>query len=94
MKLFVVFLLLLTALPLAAGPEPEPAPAVVASTAWTAAFGYAAGAETIHVLAPYEMRHPPEYELKPSDIAVLSQADFVIYAGYERMAEKITIPKV
>jgi hypothetical protein len=62
---------------------------VVATTSWTAAFASAAGAESIHVLAPYELRHPPEYELAPSDVQRVGEASFVIFAGYERMVERL-----
>ncbi len=64
-------------------------PKVVASTGWTAAFARAAGATDVTVIAPYDMRHPPEYELKPSDVAKAGNADFIIYAGYERMVKKL-----
>jgi zinc transport system substrate-binding protein len=74
---------------LVAAPVPETGASVVATTSWTAAFALAAGAEDVYVLAPYEMQHPPEYELKPSDMAILAEADFVIFGGYERMADKI-----
>jgi zinc transport system substrate-binding protein len=64
-------------------------PAVVASTGWAAAFAYAAGAEQVRVLAPYELRHPPEYELRPSDIRVVSEARYIVYAGYEAMVDRL-----
>lgn len=62
---------------------------VVASTAWTGAFASAAGAEDIAVLAPFDLAHPPEYELRPSDIRTIANADLVIYAGYENMVERL-----
>ena len=62
---------------------------VVASTAWTAAFARTAGVADVSVLAPYDMRHPPEYELKPSDVALVASAGLVIYAGYERSVPRI-----
>jgi ABC-type Fe3+-hydroxamate transport system substrate-binding protein len=49
----------------------------------------AAGAENVRVLAPLDLRHPPEYELKPSDLAAASKADIIIYAGWEQFAEKL-----
>lgn len=79
----------LCSLSISAAPAQEPSPGVVATTSWTAAFALAAGATSVHVLAPYELQHPPEYELKPSDIVVLSNAELVIFGGYERMVEKI-----
>lgn len=62
---------------------------VIATTAWTAAFVRLAGVETVQVLAPYEMRHPPEYELKPSDIEAVAHARLIVFAGYETMVEKL-----
>lgn len=64
-------------------------PRVVATTPWTAAFAYAAGVEELSVLASYEMRHPPEYELRATDIVRVQQADFVIFAGYEAMIGRL-----
>jgi hypothetical protein len=62
---------------------------VVATTPWTAAFARAAGADAVHVLAPYEMQHPPEYELRPSDLQRVRDADIVVYAGYENMMSRL-----
>lgn len=62
---------------------------VVASTAWTAAFAIAAGAEKVVILAPMELKHPPEYELKPSDLLAVRNAALVVYAGYEKFAKKL-----
>jgi hypothetical protein len=62
---------------------------VVASTTWVAAIARAAGAEHIRVLAPAELRHPPEYELKPSDLAAASRADLVLYAEWETFARRL-----
>ena len=68
----------------------------VASTSWTAAFADLAGVDDIAVIAPSELRHPPEYELTPSDIIEIQNATFFIYAGYERMMTTIQegIPSV
>ena len=62
---------------------------VIATTSWTAAFARAAGLTNIRVLAPYELQHPAEYELKPSDIVAVTRATRIIYAGYEIMVERI-----
>jgi hypothetical protein len=70
----------------------EPAsgePLVLASTSWIGAMAAAAGAENVRVLAPLDLRHPPEYELKPSDLAAASKADVIIYAGWEQFAQKL-----
>jgi len=82
--------LLLAAAPgLGAMPAQEQAAGVIATTAWTAAFVQLAGIEDVRVLAPYEMRHPPEYELKPSDIEAVAHARLIVFAGYETMVEKL-----
>ncbi|MCG8453643.1 MAG: ABC transporter substrate-binding protein [Spirochaetales bacterium] len=68
---------------------------VVATTEWTAAFCRAAGIESVYTLAPSALRHPPDYGLRPADIPVLAEADFIVFAGYEGMMERIrsTAPK-
>lgn len=62
---------------------------VVASTSLVGAIARAAGAKEVQVLTPVEMRHPPEYELKPSDLLKFQRAKVVIYGGYERMVPKL-----
>jgi zinc transport system substrate-binding protein len=62
---------------------------VVATNSWTAAFAAAAGATDIVTLAPSELRHPAEYELKPSDVAALRGAGLIVYTGFEVMARKL-----
>jgi hypothetical protein len=63
--------------------------AVIATTGWTAACAEAAGARNITVLAPVEMEHPSEYELRPGDISGIMRAEVIIYAGYEVMTERL-----
>lgn len=63
--------------------------ACVASTSWTAAFAELAGLDQVTAIAPASLRHPPEYEIKASDIASLMDADLFVYAGYERMMSTI-----
>jgi zinc transport system substrate-binding protein len=63
---------------------------VVASTAWTGAYARAAGAGQVVVIAPVELKHPPEYEIKPSDLDKVRGAKLVVYAGYEKFAQKLT----
>ncbi len=58
-------------------------PRVTASTSWVAALAEAAGADVGRVLAPVELRHPPEYDFRPGDIRYAVEADFLIWAGYE-----------
>jgi hypothetical protein len=62
---------------------------VVATNSWTAALASAAGATTIVTLAPSDLRHPAEYDLKPSDVALLQGADLIVYTGFEVMAKKL-----
>ncbi len=67
----------------------SPKSGLVATTAWTAAYALAAGAENVTVLAAYEMAHPSEYELRAGDIGRLANAELIIYAGYEVMMHQI-----
>ncbi len=62
----------------------------IATTRWVAGITEIAGIENIRIFAPSNMVHPPEYELKPEDLLILSKAKVVFYAGYEKnMVEKI-----
>jgi len=63
-------------------------PFVVASTAWSGAFAEAAGAE-VEILAPAELRHPPEYDFSPRDIARATRADWLVWGGYEAFMERL-----
>lgn len=63
---------------------------VVATNSWTAAFAAAAGATDITTIAPSSLRHPAEYELKPSDVAALRGAGLIVYTGFEVMAKKLS----
>ena len=90
MKPFRLFLFLfLGAFQLHSAPQEEEGVPVVTTTAWTAAFARMAGVTDTRILAPYELRHPSEYELRPSDIEAVMQAEYVIFAGYENMVNKI-----
>ncbi len=62
---------------------------VVATNSWTAAFAKAAGARNIVVLAPFEMQHPSEYELRAVDIPVVVHARLIIFGGYETMVQRL-----
>jgi zinc transport system substrate-binding protein/iron/zinc/copper transport system substrate-binding protein len=62
---------------------------VVASTSWTGAIARAAGADEVRILAPLELKHPPEYDYRPADIAKLKDAGAFVYAGYEPFAKKL-----
>jgi zinc transport system substrate-binding protein/iron/zinc/copper transport system substrate-binding protein len=63
--------------------------AVVASTSLAGAIAKAAGAKEVRVMVSSEIRHPPEYDLKPSDLFKFEGAKVVIYGGYERMVSKL-----
>jgi hypothetical protein len=62
----------------------------IASTSWVGAIGEAAGAEKVRILAPMELRHPPEYELRPSDLRAANRADIILYAGWELFALRLS----
>lgn len=64
---------------------------VVASTSWTGAIAEAAGADEVRVLAPFELKHPPEYDYRPSDIARLRFARLLVYGGYEPFVRKLAV---
>jgi len=61
---------------------------IIATNSWTAAFVSAAGAEAEQI-ASSDMTHPPEYELKPSDVIKIRDADLLVYAGYEIMMKSV-----
>jgi zinc transport system substrate-binding protein len=67
----------------------QPKTVVVASTGWTGAIAKAAGADEVIVLAPLDLKHPPEYDYRPADIARLNKATLLIYAGYEPFIKKL-----
>lgn len=62
---------------------------VVAATSWEAMFAKAAGVKEVTILAPVEMKHPMEYDFKPSDIKTVQDADVVLYSEYEGFMAKI-----
>jgi zinc transport system substrate-binding protein len=78
--------LICAALPASAQQQPL---RVVATNSWTAAFAAAAGAVDVVTLAPSDLRHPAEYELKPSDVATLQGAGLIVSTGFEVMAKKL-----
>lgn len=61
---------------------------VLATNSWTAAFVDMAGGSAVY-LAPAEMEHPPEYELLPSDVRKVRDADLLVYAGYEVLMKTV-----
>ncbi|MFD0372445.1 ABC transporter substrate-binding protein [Streptomyces sp. NPDC127114] len=64
-------------------------PVVVATTTWEGAFAKAAGAEDVTVIVPRSVHHAPDHDPKPSDLAAVAEADFVLYAPFEPYAGKI-----
>ncbi|MFC9585275.1 ABC transporter substrate-binding protein [Streptomyces yangpuensis] len=64
-------------------------PSVVVTTTWEGALAKAAGAEDIEVIVPQSVHHAPDYDPKPSDLAAVAKADFVLYAPFEPYAAKI-----
>jgi zinc transport system substrate-binding protein len=62
---------------------------VVASTSLSGAIAKAAGAQNVRILTPADVKHPPEYDLKPTDLLKLEGANVVVFAGYERMVSKL-----
>ena len=48
------------------------------------------GATDITVIAPSNIQHPPDYGPKASDLAALSDADYVVLAGFEGFADRMT----
>jgi hypothetical protein len=86
----VALLFSLALSPLAAQPKAPPNPLrVVATNSWTAALAAAAGVKDVVTLAPADLRHPAEYELKPSDVAALHGANLIVSTGFEVMAKRL-----
>ncbi|MFE5027935.1 metal ABC transporter solute-binding protein, Zn/Mn family [Streptomyces sp. NPDC056656] len=71
------------------GSGKDGAPVVVATTTWEGAFAKAAGAKDVKVIVPQSVQHAPDYDPKPSDLAAVADADFVLYAPFEPYAKKI-----
>ncbi|MFV5997803.1 ABC transporter substrate-binding protein [Streptomyces sp. NPDC056231] len=69
--------------------EHDGKPVVVVTTTWEGAFAKAAGAEDVKVIVPQSVQHAPDYDPKPSDLAAVAGADFVLYAPFEPYAGKI-----
>lgn len=64
-------------------------PKIVASTSWVGAFAKAAGATDIAVIASANLQHPPDYDPKPSDLAKVAKADYVLFSEFDGFAAKI-----
>lgn len=59
----------------------------VCSTSWVAAIAELAGVDDVTTIAPVNLKHPPEYEIKPSDIVKVIKAELIMHAGYEKMVK-------
>lgn len=84
-KIFYILLIVLfsiTIFPAAADNQ------IIATNSWTKAFVSAAGAQCTQI-ASANMKHPPEYELRPSDVLKINKADLLVYAGYEVMMKTV-----
>ena len=86
---FILFSLLFCLSMVSCGPKKVNSTTIVATTSWTAAYAMVAGATDISVLAPYEMVHPSEYELRPGDISRLNSSILIVYAGYEVIVSQL-----
>ena len=71
-------------------PDQADQPLIIASTSWIAAIAKAAGATNITVIAPTELQHPADYDPKPSDLASVAKADFILLGGFEAFADRLT----
>lgn len=62
---------------------------IIASTSWTAAIAYIAGADQVDIVAPANLIHPPEYEVTVEDIKKISECKYFVYAGFESMMKTL-----
>lgn len=88
MKYTLLFLIAILALT-GCSEKPRDRGLVVATNGWTAAFARAAGAKNVVTLAPFDMAHPSEYELRAADIPIIKNAAMVVFAGYETMVKRL-----
>jgi zinc transport system substrate-binding protein len=73
----------------AASKEDPDAPIIIASTSWTAAIASAATGCKVDYIASGDLRHPPEYDFRVSDIKRVVEADYIIWAGYEGFIKEL-----
>ena len=62
----------------------------VASTSWVASIAYVAGLDNVKIIAPANLKQPPEYEITVDDLVNVINADLFMHAGYEKMVSAIT----
>ncbi len=90
-KLFIlVSLLLISSLLFAQSVSEKTDGGYVASTSWVAAIAELAGLDGVKSIAPAELKHPPEYEITPDDMASVVNAELFMHAGYEKMMKTIS----
>lgn len=89
MKRFQLTLMVIILAVSAVCAQPAQETRYVASTSWVASIAELAGADNVSSIAPAELKHPPEYEITPQDIAKVAQAELFMYAGYEKMMKTI-----
>lgn len=87
--LITLLILLLSTMAFASGNKEESAK-IIASTSWVASYIELAGGENVKTIAPANLTHPPEYELKADDIVSLNNAEYFFYGGYEVMMQTIS----
>ncbi len=71
------------------GTTADQGPKVVASTSWVGAFAKAAGVTDVTVIAPANVQHPPDYDPKPSDLAAVANADYILFAEFDGFAPRL-----
>ncbi len=64
-------------------------PTIVASTSWIASIVSLASDYPVTVLAPLNLKHPPEYDFKPQDIITAGKADLLFWGGYEGFMKRL-----
>src|SRR5574344_811467 len=87
--LMLLCLMVLTAIFAEGVMEVASTPKYVASTSWVAAIAEIAGLDGVDTVAPADLRHPPEYEITPMDVAKVAKAEIFMYGGYEAMMKTI-----
>lgn len=89
-KILALFLVLLVCFCLFSEPVKEKQYSkYVASTSWVASIAQLAGIDDITIIAPENLKHPPEYEITPDDILKVVNCDLFMHAGYEVMVKAI-----
>ena len=85
----LISLMVLTGLFAEGAIESASTPKYVASTSWVAAIAEIAVLDGVDTVAPADLKHPPEYEITPMDVAKVAKAEIFMYGGYEAMMKTI-----